>query len=76
MQHHRFRNEAFSRQLPRPQAAPINLSAFCLCPIALWPGVSSEAYRYQQMVYQLAFDQALAVVRPSLPERDLLANWN
>jgi hypothetical protein len=76
MYRHRFLDATLSRQLPRPQAAPISLNAFCLCPIALMPGVSSEAYRWQQWLYQVAFEQALAVVRPSLPERDLLGHWN
>jgi hypothetical protein len=75
MQRHRFLDGAVSRQLPSPQAAPISMSAFCLCPIGLMP-VSGEAYRWQQLIYQLAFEQAQTVVRPSLPERDLLANWN
>jgi hypothetical protein len=76
MQRHCFLDATLSRQLPRPQAAPISTSAFCLCPIAQMPGVSSEAYRWQLLIYQLAFEQAQAVVRPSLPERDLLASWN
>jgi hypothetical protein len=29
-----------------------------------------------QQVYQMAFQQAQAVVRPSLLERDLLGVWN
>ena len=36
-------------------------------PIGLWQ---------QQYLYQLALEQAEAVVRPSLPERDLLGYWN
>ena len=31
---------------------------------------------WQQALYQWAFEQAQQVVRPSLPERDLLAVWN
>jgi hypothetical protein len=29
-----------------------------------------------QHIYRLAFEQAQAVCRPSLPERDLLGYWN
>jgi hypothetical protein len=76
MQRHRILEAALSRQLPRPPAAPINASAFCICPIGLLQGVSAEASRWQQLLYQLAFEQAQAVVRPSLPERDLLGSWN
>jgi hypothetical protein len=31
---------------------------------------------WQWMVYQMAFEQAQAVARLSLPERDLLGVWN
>jgi hypothetical protein len=31
---------------------------------------------WQQALYQRALAEAQAVVRPSLPERDLLAVWN
>jgi hypothetical protein len=31
---------------------------------------------YVQDVYQQALEQAQAVLRPSLPERDLLGVWN
>jgi hypothetical protein len=30
----------------------------------------------QAIIYQMAFEQAQATIRPSLPERDLLAVWN
>ena len=35
-----------------------------------------DQWLWQQTVYQQAFEQALAVVRPSLVERDLLGVWN
>lgn len=76
MQRHRFLDAAFPRPLPVPQAAPINLRAFWVVPIGLLPGASVEACWWQQWLYQTAFEQAQAVVRPSLPERDLLGHWN
>jgi hypothetical protein len=48
------------------------MSGFMVCPVALMPCQSS----WQQQVYRAAFEQAQAVVRPSLLERDLLASWN
>jgi hypothetical protein len=46
-----------------------------LCPSALLQlgGVEQAAWQH---VYRLAFEQAQAVVRPSLLERDLLGVWN
>jgi hypothetical protein len=47
-----------------------------LCPVALLPGLPLEQWLWQQHVYRAAFEEAQAVVRPSLVERDLLAVWN
>jgi hypothetical protein len=44
--------------------------------MALMMAVPAVVLQWQQRVYQLAFEQAQAVVRPSLPERDLLGVWN
>jgi hypothetical protein len=46
-----------------------------LCPLALVQNHLGGPSAWQR-VYQLAFEQAQAVVRPSLLERDLLAHWN
>ena len=67
------RNRLFTEEapirLPLPPAAPITPTGFVLCPqAALNPA--------QQWLYQRAFELAQAVVRPSLPERDLLGVWN
>jgi hypothetical protein len=40
------------------------------------PAGSPAHYQWQQGLYEWALAQAKAVVRPSLPERDLLAVWN
>jgi hypothetical protein len=47
-----------------------------MCPVVLFPGQAQEQWLCQQWVYQQAFEIAQAVVRPSLPERDLLGVWN
>jgi hypothetical protein len=38
--------------------------------------MTPEQWLWQQWVYHTAFTEAQAVVRPSLPERNLLAVWN
>jgi hypothetical protein len=40
------------------------------------PAYSPAHCQWQQGLYEYALAQAQAVVRPSLPERDLLAVWN
>jgi hypothetical protein len=47
-----------------------------ISPVVCLPGVTTEQLGLQQWLYQCAFEQAQAVLRPSLPERDLLAVWN
>jgi hypothetical protein len=76
MHRHRFLGVVDQRRLPQPQAQPINMSAFCACPLSLVSGAGGAGWLWQQHVYQLAFAQAQAVVRPSLLERDLLGVWN
>lgn len=65
----RFRSQASAP--PAPAAG-----AFVLCPLSWFPALTPEQALWQQALYQWAFQQAQAVVQPSLPERDLLAVWN
>jgi hypothetical protein len=51
-------------------------AAFLLCPLTGLPFVSASQWQLQQELYAWALAQAQAVVRPSLPERDLLGVWN
>ena len=60
----------------QPTRSGTTPGAFVLCPLAALPGQSVEQRLWQQWLYQKAFAEAQAVVRPSLPERDLLAVWN
>jgi hypothetical protein len=63
--------------LPRPPAPALLPSAFVMiCPAACFPGVTVAHAAAQRWVYQYALEQAQAVARPSLLERDLLAVWN
>jgi hypothetical protein len=50
-------------------------SIFLLCP-QLCYGLDPSLLQCQAVIYQLAFEEAQRVVRPSLPERDLLGYWN
>jgi hypothetical protein len=69
MRRHRLLDRVEPVRLPRPPAPPITPGSFMLCPTAGLGPVQQDLYRW-------AFEQAQAVVRPSLPERDLLAAWN
>jgi hypothetical protein len=60
-----------SVRLPQPPPAPVTPTGFMACPACV-PGLTDA----QRWLYQMAFEQAQAVVRPSLPERDLAGVWN
>jgi hypothetical protein len=63
-------------RLPQPPAPAPQPQAFCLYPLGTLPGIGASQWCMMQQIYQLAFAQAQAVARPSLPERDILAIWN
>ncbi|MBI1916385.1 MAG: hypothetical protein HYS12_16880 [Planctomycetes bacterium] len=73
MDRHRMRGEGDYATLPQPAAPQLPLGAFILCPVPY--GNPLELF-WQQELYRWALAQAQAVVRPSLPERDLLGVWN
>ena len=69
-------SSAFESQLPRlPEPAP-QADAFVLLPISCLPEPARSQALQMQWIYQQALETAKAVVRPSLPERDLLGYWN
>jgi hypothetical protein len=76
--HHRLRNlmPMDEIRLPQPAQPAISAAAFCLCSASVVPGLSAQQWFAQQVIYRMAFEQAQAVARPSLPERDILAVWN
>jgi hypothetical protein len=51
-------------------------AAFAMCPLSMMPGASAAQWLAVQQIYRAAFEQAQAVARPSILERDLLAMWN
>jgi hypothetical protein len=55
---------------------PLCPGSFVLCALGAFPGMAWQQWMCQQWLYMRAFEEAQAVVRPSLPERDLLAVWN
>ena len=67
---------AEENRLIKPAALPMTPEGFMVCPLALVQGQSPAQQSWQSALYQLAFEQAQAALRPSLPERDLLAVWN
>jgi hypothetical protein len=76
MHRHRFLKEAEVIRMPQPPAPEIPPHAFVLIPAVWFTGMTWQQWWWQQQLYRYAFEQAQAVVRPSLPERDLLAVWN
>ncbi len=63
-------------RVPHAEAPEVSPGSFVLLPVAWLPAAGAEQRRAQQWVYQWAWAQAQATLRPSLPERDLLAVWN
>jgi hypothetical protein len=63
-------------RLPAPPAAAPAPGAFALLPAALLPAVSEGEEARRRALYEWALAEARAVVRPSLPERDLAGVWN
>jgi hypothetical protein len=72
MDRHRMRGEDHV-PLPRPATPGVSLSGFVLCPV---PCGNPLLLLWQQELYRWAVTEAEAVMRPSLPERDLLGVWN
>jgi hypothetical protein len=75
MPHNRFATK-MQFPLPQPPAPTWTPQTFVLCPLPFPQAVSAAQWAVQQWVYQCAFEQAQAVVRPSILERDLLGVWN
>jgi hypothetical protein len=76
MPRHRFLEFYEVESLPRSQPTSIPVGAFCACPMALLSATGGAPAPWQMSLYQRAFAEAQAVLRPSILERDLLANWN
>lgn len=68
--------DSYAYRLPQPPAASHAPGSFLCVPLTALPAVSLEQRRLQHWLYRIALEEAQAVARPSLPERDLLAVWN
>jgi hypothetical protein len=75
MHSHRFLHALEQHPLPQPPRPAVAPTAFILCPIA-WQAMLPAQQCFLLAIYQAAFQEAQAVARPSLPERDLLGVWN
>ncbi|MFM7151766.1 MAG: hypothetical protein ACKO23_18215 [Gemmataceae bacterium] len=68
-----FRNRFI---LPAPSQPIPDREAFMGIPMGALPPLSPSQIDAARELYRWAWEQAQAVVRPSLPERDLLGVWN
>lgn len=73
---HRLAQEADYYRLPPPPAPTLQPQCFALCPAAAIPGCTVEQWAGMRQLYDLAFEQAQAQLRPSILERDAFAFWN
>jgi hypothetical protein len=74
MYHNRFASEV-PPMMP-PPAPTWTPTTFMVCPLPWHQCITPAHWALQQWLYQQAFEQAQAVVRPSILERDLLGVWN
>ena len=72
MHAHRFQQHLPAYRPPRPAEPRVSSANFLFYPLAGFQPLTPV----QMWIYQQAFEQAQAVARPSLPERDLLGEWN
>jgi hypothetical protein len=76
MHRHRLAAEAEYYCLPEPPAPPVAPDGFAYLPVTMLAVTGAEQIVSMLYAYACALAHAQAVVRPSLPERDLLAVWN
>lgn len=73
MQHHRFQDQPGFGSVSIPSTPATG--AFLVCPAVLSPGWVGQAWM-SSAVYQLAYERALATLRPSRLERLQAVSWN
>jgi hypothetical protein len=71
MSRHRFLDQLRTEPAVTAGVVPALASGFMACPVALQASMA-----WQQQIYQWAFEQAVAVVRPSRLERWQTATLN
>ncbi len=65
-----------THRLPRAAAPTPEPGSFMCVPLSTLPHATAEQRDAQLWLYRVALEEAQAVARPSIPERDLLAVWN
>ncbi len=75
MHRHRFRGFVDKTPVQHASGHPGVGVGFMACPVAVYPGMMAQVMLWQQ-AYQIAFEQARAVLQPSRVERLLTASWN
>jgi hypothetical protein len=73
---HRFRSWLGENRLSQSSVAQPSLKGFVACPVPVLQAFGMHQLTRQQQLYQMAFQEAQAVARPSILERDLLGVWN
>lgn len=68
MSRHRLRGLLDDQPIPSPSSAILSMSGFMACPLAVPQGMMGQMLLWQQ-AYQLAFEQARAVLRPAPLDR-------
>jgi hypothetical protein len=71
-----FLDQAEVYPLPRIPASLMQPSALVLIPIGFWLVKSVDHWHLSLALYHQAFQEAQAIARPSLIERDLIGVWN
>lgn len=74
MRQPRFTMNDQNYRLPAAAAPSLQPNAFSLC--SAFVPQCADHWAMVQHIYMCAFQEAQAVAKPSLPERDLLAVWN
>jgi len=75
MHHHRLLQQKGFAPLSSAAAPAASVSAFLVCPAALTQGWMGQPCPWRDL-YQLAYERAQAVLRPSRLERLQAVSWN
>ena len=73
---HRIAMEADYYRLPQPPEPRIEIGSFQVCPTSVLCTCTPEQMNGAIQLYHWAFEQAKAVARPAVIERELFALWN
>jgi hypothetical protein len=76
MDKRKLKQEVDMADCGNPQEPLPSANSFVLYPLAKLPSGSRDPQRVQQCIYQIAWEHARVMARPSLPERDLLGVGN